>query len=177
MQLKRWIFTVVLACASVAVEADQTIGILMPLGAKGAELGLRSQVALKMFQDNESLSDGRGEKIRFVIYDTRGDSAATVNLTRKLIYDDKVLAIVGPLFNNEAEVAFPVGVQGKTPIVMRLSAKPGIAANNRPWAFRNALTSDKLVGRLIDKWLASQHKPIKWVVALVDTKDAFRNRT
>jgi branched-chain amino acid transport system substrate-binding protein len=57
--------------------------------------------------------------------------------------------------------------------VTPLSAKPGIAANNRPWAFRNALTSDRLVGALIDKWLASQPKPVKRMVVLVDTKDAL----
>ena len=173
MQLKRNIFAAILACASVAAAADQTVGVLMPLSGQGAEFGLQSQTALKMFEEMEGLSDGRGGKIRLVIYDTRADSAAAVNLTRKLIYEDKVVAIIGPLFSLETEVAFPVGVQGKTPIVTPLSAKPGIAANNRPWAFRNALTSDKLVGGLIDKWLAARPKPIKRVVVLVDNKDAI----
>ena len=70
-------------------------------------------------------------------------------------------------------MAFPIANQGKTPIITAAAAKPGIAAKNRPWAFRMALTSDKLNGPLVDRWQAANKGQIKKVVILTDTKDAF----
>jgi branched-chain amino acid transport system substrate-binding protein len=83
-----------------------------------------------------------------------------------------VLAVIGPFFSAETEVAFPVGVQGKTPIITASAAKPGIATKNRPWAFRNALASDQMNGVLVDAWL-KQNPNVKSVVILTDVKDAF----
>ena len=115
----------------------------------------------------------KGEPVKLVVYDTRGDNAEAINLTRKLIHSDKVLLVLGPFFSAECEVAFPIANQGKTPIITAAAAKPGIAAKNRPYAFRMALTSDKLNGPLVDRWQAANKGQIKKVVILTDTKDAF----
>ena len=151
--------------------AEVKIGVLMPLSGKGASYGAHQQVAVKMFQELQEKMGPKGETLKLVVYDTRGENTDAINLARKLIGSDRVVAIVGPLFSGESEVAFPVAAQGKTPIITPTSAKPGIAAANRPWAFRNALTSDKLDGALIDRWLAA-NPGVKKVVILVDTKDA-----
>ena len=151
--------------------AEVKIGVLMPLSGKGASYGAHQQVAVKMFQEMQEKMGPKGETLKLVVYDTRGENTDAINLARKLIGSDRVVAIVGPLFSGESEVAFPVAAQGKTPIITPTSAKPGIAAANRPWAFRNALTSDKLDGALIDRWLAA-NPGVKKVVILVDTKDA-----
>ena len=151
--------------------ADVKIGVLMPLSGKGASYGQHQDVALKMALETLAKAGGKGEKIETIVYDTRGENAEAINLTRKLIFNDKVLAIVGPFFSAECEVAFPIAAQGKTPIVTASSAKPGIATKNRPWAFRNALSSDQMNGYLLDVWL--KRNPIKSVVVLTDVKDAF----
>lgn len=153
--------------------ADVKIGVLLPLSGKGAAYGQHQEVAMKMALDELAKTGIKGEKIETVVYDTRGDNAEAISLTRKLIYTDRVLAIIGPFFSAETEVAFPIAVQGKTPIVTASSAKPGIAAKNRPWAFRNALASDRMDSHLIDKWLATHDGRIKSVVILTDIKDAF----
>lgn len=151
--------------------ADIKIGVLMPLSGKGASYGQHQDVALKMALEKLAKDGIKGEKVEAVVYDTRGENAEAINLTRKLIFNDKVLAIIGPFFSAECEVAFPIAVQGKTPIVTASSAKPSIATKNRPWAFRNALSSDQMNGHLLDVWL--KQNPIKSVVVLTDVKDAF----
>ena len=151
--------------------ADVKIGVLMPLSGKGASYGQHQQVAMQMALEELAKTGAKGEKIETVVYDTRGENAEAINLTRKLIANDKVLAIIGPFFSAECEVAFPIAVQNKTPIVTASSAKPGIAAKNRPWAFRNALSSDQMNGFLLDVWLKKH--PVKSVVVLTDVKDAF----
>lgn len=158
------------ALASAAV-ADIKIGVLMPLSGKGASYGKHQEIAMNMVIEELAKTGIKGEKLQIIAYDTRGENTEAINLTRKLIHNDKVLMIVGPFFSGECEVAFPIAVQGKTPIVTASSAKPGIAAKNRPWAFRNALTSDLMNGPLVDAWL--KRHSIKSVVILTDVKDAF----
>jgi branched-chain amino acid transport system substrate-binding protein len=151
--------------------ADVKIGILMPLSGKGASYGQHQETAVKMALDELEKTGIKGEKVQAIVYDTRGENSEAINLTRKLIADDQVLAIIGPFFSAECEVAFPIAVQNKTPIITASSAKPGIAAKNRPWAFRNALSSDQMNGYLLDVWL--KRNPVKSVVILTDVKDAF----
>jgi branched-chain amino acid transport system substrate-binding protein len=154
-------------------QAEIKIGVLMPLSGKGAAYGQKQEVALKMAMEQIEKAGGiKGEKVEFVRYDTRGENAEAINLTRKLVHNDKVLAIIGPFFSAECEVAFPIAAQAKTPIMTASSAKPGIAAKNRPWAFRNALASDQMNGKLIEAWL-KQNSGVKSVAILTDVKDAF----
>jgi branched-chain amino acid transport system substrate-binding protein len=163
------------ALLPIAARADVSIGILMPLTGFGATYGQQQQAALDLFM--QKYSDlGKSGKLKLVTYDTRGDNTEAINLTRKLIYADQVDAIVGPEFSGEAEVAFPLAVDGKTPIVTPMAAKPGIAAANRPYGFRFALTSDKAYALLVDEWLkVHASKPIRTVVILKDQKDAVSN--
>jgi branched-chain amino acid transport system substrate-binding protein len=50
------------------------------------------------------------------------------------------------------------------------SAEPDLSAKNRPWAFRNNLTSDKTLAPAIKKWVANHG--IKKVAIVYDSSDA-----
>jgi branched-chain amino acid transport system substrate-binding protein len=160
-----------------AATADVKIGVLTPLSGKGASYGQQQKNAIAMFLEKYGDIGGAAGKLQLVTYDTRGDNAEAISLTRKLIDSDQVLAIIGPQFSGEAEVSFPLAVRGQTPIITPMAAKAGIAAANRPWAFRFALTTEKVYGPLLDAWLKKQgaSKPIKNVVIFVDLKDAVSN--
>jgi branched-chain amino acid transport system substrate-binding protein len=166
--LRKAKFAILIGAAAIVLlapqaRADVTIGILMPTSGFGAGFGAEEQGSIDMFM--ERYSDlGPAGKLKLVIYDTRGEPAQAISLTRKLIDSDKVLAIVGPYFSGESEAAFPVANRAETPIVTPSSAKPGIAAANRPWAFRNASTTDKIDAELVEHWVKSVAAPIKKVV-------------
>jgi len=156
--------------ASELAYADVSLGVLVPSSGKGAAYGIQQQNAIDMFM--EKYSDlGAAGKLKLDIYDTRGENPEAINLTRKLI-SSNVVAIVGPQFSAEAEVAFPLAMRGEVPIVTPMAAKPGIAGANQPWAFRYALTSENVYGPLVDTWMKRQSKPVKTVVVLMDGKDA-----
>jgi branched-chain amino acid transport system substrate-binding protein len=159
----------------VAASADIPIGVLIPLTGFASAYGQQQQAAIDLFM--QKYSDlGKSGKLKLITYDDRGDNTESISLTRKLIDSDQVVAIVGPELSGTAEVAFPIAVDGKTPIVTPMAAKPGIAAANRPYGFRFALTSDKAYAQLVDTWLKEHAaKPIKTVVILKDEKDAVSN--
>jgi branched-chain amino acid transport system substrate-binding protein len=154
-----------------AASADVTLGVLVPASGKGASYGIQQQSAIEMFM--ERYADlGKSGKLKLIVYDTRGENTEAINLTRKLISTDNVLAVVGPQFSAEAEVAFPLAVRGETVLLTPMAAKPGIATANRPWAFRFALTTENDYRPLLEAWLKRQAKPIRTVVILHDAKDA-----
>ena len=162
-----------LIAVAIPAKADIAIGVLIPSSGKGAAYGQQQQNSINMFLDKYADVGGKAGKMKLIIYDTRGENTDAINLTRKLIDSDQVVAIVGPEFSAEAEVAFPLAVRGETPMVTPMAAKAGIAAANRPWAFRFALTTENVYRPLLDIWLKKhQSAPIKKVVILMDAKDA-----
>ena len=159
--------------AVVPAQADVAIGILIPSSGKGASYGQQQQNAINMFLEKYAELGGKAGNMKLVIYDTRGENTDAINLTRRLIDSDQVVAIVGPQFSAEAEVVFPLAVRGETPMVTPMAAKAGIAAANRPWAFRFALTTENVYRPLLEIWLKKQQSsPVKKVVIFMDAKDA-----
>jgi branched-chain amino acid transport system substrate-binding protein len=178
-QVRRSVVTALLATAcAVPASADVAIGVLIPSSGKGASYGQQQQNSINMFMEKFSDLGGAAGKLKLVIYDTRGENTDAINLSRKLIDSDRVLAIIGPQFSAEAEVAFPLAVRGETAMVTPMAAKAGIATANRPWAFRFALTTENVYRPLLDAWL--KKNPVKKVVIFMDAKDAvssFDGRT
>ena len=156
----------------VPAMADVSIGVLIPSSGKGASYGQQQQNAINMFMEKYADLGGAAGKLKLVIYDTRGENTEAINLARKLIYSDHVEAIIGPQFSAEVEVSFPLAVRGETMMVTPMAAKVGVAAANRPWAFRFALTTENVYRPLLDTWLNKQSPQIKTVVIFMDVKDA-----
>ncbi len=152
--------------------ADVTVGLMAPLTGPVSTFGAQYAGSLKLFEASQAKLRDK-EKIKFVVYDTQGDLTQTISLTRKLISSDDVVLILGPLLSGEAEVAFPIAVQGKTPIISPTASKPGLAASNRPYAFTYAASANQKIATQVDKWLSLVKEPIKNVVVIMDTKDAI----
>ncbi|MDA8212212.1 MAG: ABC transporter substrate-binding protein [Clostridia bacterium] len=148
------------------------IGVLTGLTGKGADWGKKQKVALEIAEKEINQGGGiNGNPVKFIICDTGGENQQAVILTRKLATEDKVLAILGPYFSGEAEVAFPQANELKLPIISATSAKPGISAANRPWAFRNSMTDDKMLKVALPLFLKKY--PVKNIAVVTDMKDAI----
>ena len=156
------IASVLAAPSAVPANADVIIGVLIPSSGKGASYGQQQQNSINMFMEKYADLGGKSGKLKLVIYDTRGENTDAINLSRKLIDSDKVVAIIGPQFSAEAEVAFPLAVRGETPMITPMAAKAGIATANRPWAFRFALTTENVYRPLLDAWLQEAARSRKW---------------
>ncbi len=81
-----------------------------------------------------------------------------------------MLAIVGPHYSGVAEATFPLGNRLGIVQIAVASSKPGVAAANRPYAFRNTLTEDKVAAAVVAKFKA-RYNP-KNVAIITDIKDA-----
>ena len=109
-------------------------------------------------------------QLKLYIEDTASNPQEGVNAVRKLAGDHKVIAIVGPHYSGVGETTFPLGNQLKIVQVAVASSKPGLAKANRPYAFRNTLTEDKIAGAVISAF--KKRYNIKNVAIITDIKDA-----
>jgi len=147
-------------------------GLTVPKSGWGAEEGVIEENGAMLAVEEINAAGGiKGIPIKMYVYDNGSNPTQSINVGKKLIYEDKVIVILGPAFSSQVEVTFPVANLGKTPIISALSSKPGISEKNRPWAFRNTMTSDKLYKSLVERW-ANDFK-IKKVAIIYDAKDRF----
>lgn len=147
------------------------IGAIVPSSGPFAEWGKGNTVTLKMLQQQVNAAGGvNGVPLQIHIYDDAADPAQSANLLRKLATGDKVLAVAGPLTSSSAEVAFPIANALKIVSVAQASSKPGVAAANRPYAFRNTIDEGVLAKATVPEW--KKEFQIKTAAIIYDAKDA-----
>jgi branched-chain amino acid transport system substrate-binding protein len=154
---------------SSASAAEIRIGVLTPLTGYIAFFGKMQEAALRLAQKEfAKLGPTGGFDLKFIVYDTGCKPQDAILMAQKLMHTDKVHVIIGPFLSTECEQVFPIVNRDNVPIVTASSAKPGLTTANRPWTFRNVMTSDKTNEPTIRAWV--KKKKIKTVAILTDIK-------
>ena len=161
--------------AAPAVQAlegpEIKIGAAVPITGHGANVGKREAIGAQAAVDVINAQGGvNGVPLKLYIEDTASNPQEAVNAVRKLAGDQKVLGIVGPHYSSVGETTFPLGNRLRIIQIAVASSKPGLAAANRPYAFRNTLTEDKIAVAVIREW--KKRYNIKRVAIITDIKDA-----
>lgn len=147
------------------------IGVLVPLAGPAISWGQHSLIGAEIARDDINAAGGiGGVPLELIVGDTASKSDQAIALARKLAEQDRVLIILGPILSSACEVVFPVINRMKIVAVSPTSAKPGLSAKNRPWAYRNNLTSDKTLGLALKKWVA--YNSIHKAAIIYDSSDA-----
>ncbi len=159
------------ASAQTIAGKEIRIGAAFCISGHGANVGKREAIGAQAAVDVINAAGGvNGVPLKLYIDDTASNPQEAVNGVRKLVADSKVLAIVGPHYSSEAEATFPLGNQLKIVQICVASSKPGLSAANRPYAFRNTLTEDKIADAVVKKF--KKRYNIKKVAIITDIKDA-----
>jgi branched-chain amino acid transport system substrate-binding protein len=147
------------------------LGAIVPSSGPFAEWGRTNTVTLKMLEEEVNEAGGvNGATLEIIIFDDSAQPAQAANALRKLGGDDEVLAVAGPLTSSAAEVTFPVANQIGVVATSQASSKPGVAANNRPWAFRNTVDEGILANTSVPYF--KDNFGIEKVAIIYDAKDA-----
>ena len=171
-----WLAGVLVSSMAVAQGADLAgreirIGAIVPSSGPFAEWGRTNTVTLRMLEKQVNDAGGiDGGRLKIVILDDAARPAQAANNLRKLAGDDKVLAVAGPLTSSACEVTFPVANQMKLAATSQASSKPGVAAANRPWAFRN--TVDEGIFAKTSVPFYKDNFKVGSVAVIYDAKDA-----
>ena len=94
------------------------IGAILPISGQYAPMGGPMNNAALLVQDTINASGGiAGRPLQFVIYDDEANQAKSLQLTDKLISQDKVVAILGPIPTAAAQADTEVAEKAKVPML------------------------------------------------------------
>jgi branched-chain amino acid transport system substrate-binding protein len=118
------------------------IGVVTPLTGDVATFGQSTKKAVEMAAEEINNSGGvLGKKIELVIEDDRNDPKETANVVRKLIDQDKVIAIIGSLTSKCSLAGMPIANAKKVPMISNASTNPKVTLTG-PYAFRVCFIDD-----------------------------------
>ena len=141
MKYVRTILFCFLACVFLAgiVSAQDTIkiGLLAPLTGPAAADGLSVQNSVKLAVEKVNAEGGvLGKKIELITYDDRGDAKEAVALARKLIEQDKIVAMVGGSYSLPSRAMAPIFQEERVPAVYAYAVHPDVTKAGN-FNFRN----------------------------------------
>lgn len=159
------------ASAQAIAGKEIRLGAALCVSGHGANVGKREAIGAQAAVDVINAAGTiKGVSLKLYVEDTASNPQEAVNVVRKLTADQKVLAIIGPHYSSEAEATFPLGNQLKIVQICVASSKPGLSAANRPYAFRNTLTEDKIADAVAREF--KKRYNIKKIAIITDIKDA-----
>lgn len=128
-----------------SVGETYKIGFIAAITGSAAFLGEPERDAARMVQQQLDAQggivgpDGLKHKVEILIYDTQGSGDVAIPLAKKLISDDKVVAIVGGTVSPESLALVPIVQEAKIPYISMASSSQIVEpVAERYWVFKTA---------------------------------------
>jgi len=115
------------------------------------ELGYKLRLTVeKAFADINAAGGIDGRKVKLFIYDEASSPATATDAINRLIYDDKVLLIIGPTVSSVAKGTIGLADRGKTVLITPQSSNSQLTAQGSKWFFRMAVADSYYAVALAD---------------------------
>ncbi|WP_027175637.1 ABC transporter substrate-binding protein [Desulfovibrio aminophilus] len=139
-----------LALAGCSKESDSVkIGAVLSVTGPASFLGEPEKNTLLMLQDEINAKGGvEGRKLEIVVYDDESDVNKCVMAARKLLDQDKVVAVLGPSISGNTLAIMKLFGPAKTPLVS-CSASEKIISPVDPWVFNTPQLDRHAVLRIL----------------------------
>jgi branched-chain amino acid transport system substrate-binding protein len=137
--------TLVAAMALCASAQTVKIGWVGPETGDSALWGQAEKNTVLMMVDDYNVKGGidvggKKYKVEMVCYDDKGDSVEAVNVVKRLVFQDKVVAIVGAQGSGEAIPVATIVNEAKVPLVSSAATNPKVTIQEsgavNPFMFR-----------------------------------------
>jgi len=131
-----------------------------PLSSIGQTAKNGIELAIKEINENGGVL---GKKVSFVVEDDENKPASSANLVQKLVNNDKVAGIVGPLTSTASLAAGPVATTSKVPLISPYATNSKVTVDGGDYVFR-ACFIDPFQGVVISKFAIEDLKSKKAAV-------------
>jgi len=156
---------------SSAVAADIKLGVAEALTGPAGKYGTAIRNGFTLAADEINAKGGvNGNKLVLVIEDEQGKKEEAINVFKKLIFQDKVLALFGPTLSNSAFAADPIANAAKVVVFGTSNTADGITAMG-PYTFRNSVMESDVLP--VTTRVAVKHFGLKKVAVIYGNDDAF----
>ncbi len=116
--------------ASTLMAKEIKVGILQPLTGPIASFGQKTLDGINLIH-SEYNTLPNGDKIKLVVVDNQFDKIQTVNGYKRLVSDDNVVAVEGPLASSMALAVKRFANDTKTPTVTQIATNPRVTAGTK----------------------------------------------
>lgn len=159
------------ALAHTASAADIKIGVAAALTGPAAKYGTMINNGVVLAAEEINAKGGiNGNKIVLVPEDEQGKKEEGINVYKKLINRDRVLAIIGPTLSNSAFAANPIANASKVVTLGTSNTADGVT-DMGPYVFRNAVMEADVLPVTLKA--ATAHFGLKKVAVIYGNDDAF----
>lgn len=169
--MKKWMVCMVLAvfilslagCGGAKQEDVIKIGNAVALTGDSSMWGIAEKNALELEIAKINAAGGvLGKKLQLVAYDTRADATEAVNVTKRLVSQDKVAAIIGAAQSGVAIAMSSVTEPGKVPLIGTTPTNPKVTIDDktnqvRKYSFRTCFI-DPFQGTVAAQFAAKELK-------------------
>lgn len=125
---------IITACGNTGTSAKEEtikIGWIGSLTGDQAVWGTCESNTVKMLIEDVNAKGGiLGKQVEGIYYDTKGDAAEAVNATKRLVSQDKVVAIIGPNASGQAISIASVLEEYKVPDIATVATNPKVTVND-----------------------------------------------
>ncbi|EJN05921.1 ABC transporter substrate-binding protein [Herbaspirillum sp. YR522] len=154
-----------------ALAADIKLGVAEALTGPAAKYGVAIKNGFTLAAEEINAKGGvNGDKLALVVEDEQGKKEEAINVFKKLIFQDKVLAVFGPTLSNSAFAADPIANAAKVVAFGTSNTADGITAMG-PFTFRNSVMEADVLPVTVKA--AVKHFNIKKVAVIYGNDDAF----
>jgi branched-chain amino acid transport system substrate-binding protein len=165
------IFVVGLFSGFTAKQGEIKIGVVEPLSGAVSTYGNSAKNALMLLQDQVNATGGiNGKKLNLISYDDEGKAATSATVGSKLINQDKVVAIIGPLTSGCANALAPIAQASKIPMVTGTATAANVTSAGN-FIFRTCFI-DPFQGTVVAKFALKDLKAKK-VAILYDNGNDY----
>lgn len=153
------------------------IGYMATLTGEGATWGQHERDGAFLAVKHINAKGGvLGRPLELICYDIKGKPEEAVNAIRRLIHDDKVVAVGGSNYSGIQLAVAPIAEKGQVPVMSSTATNPAVTVDPntgkvRPYMFRVTYT-DPYQGKVIADYLIKKCGAKKLAI-LGDVGDAY----
>ena len=153
------------------VGEDISIGVVLPLtGRSSYASGTPLLQSFELALSEINAVQPNGVKLTLIIENDQSTIEGAVEAFNKLVYQDGVSVILGPVNSSQAKEVFPIAQENQVVVISPTSAARGLSALG-DFVFRVALTTDILIPSGIE--VTQTHLGYQRAATLYDETDLF----
>ena len=166
MQKKKLVAGLLAALASMAAQAEITVGVNVSATGPAASLGIPEKNTFALMPTTIA-----GEKVNYIVLDDASDTTTAVKNTRKFVTENKVDVIIGSTITPNSLAMIDVAAEAETPMIsMAASARIVDPANPKvKWVFKTPQNDVQMSTAIVEHMTNAGVK----TVAFIGFADAY----